>query len=308
MNRLNIEIVKQAISEIRAAGMYPSFKAILKHIGFGSYSTLTKLKAQYPSVFDTQNALDSDTLNTQANTENTTQANTHTTDNYTLNTLLTTAINTHFNALEQRFEQKFVQLKSELLDTIKKNDFDVNNSTPELVQENQDLHQQIRSIETDYRKLEDEYKSALHQLDDLDDLLLKNKQQAEIIERLQADVIRLEEAKRESESRSKGAEQARLDAVKEVVKLASENTELRSKLEPVGTTEPEQNEPEKKPEIKFTLDEAQERFFELRKEFPDKKQKEYLRILDSEGYTNTEGNSVGAYNLNRWCKAHNKSL
>jgi len=270
MNRLNIEIVKQAISEIRATGMYPSFKAILKHIGFGSYSTLTKLKAQYPSVFDTQNALDSDTLNTQANTENTTQANTHTTDNYTL---LTTAINTHFNALEQRFEQKFEQLKSELLDTIKKNDFDVNNSTPELVQENQDLHQQI-------------------------------KQQAETIEQLKADVIRLEEAKQVSESRSKEAEQARMDAVKEVVKFASENTELRSKLEPVGTTEPEQNdsknEPEKKPEIKFTLKKAKARFFELCSKFPDKKQSDLIIILNSEGYKNNKGKQLVPSTVSRW--------
>jgi len=50
MNRLNIETVKTAIAEIRATGAYPSFKLILAHSG--SYSTLTKLKAEYPSESD----------------------------------------------------------------------------------------------------------------------------------------------------------------------------------------------------------------------------------------------------------------
>ena len=287
---LNKKVLEQAIADIKAAGNKPTIERIRKITG-GSPKTIIAIKRL---------------LNDNEH-DNVLSSNDNKHDNKNDNAL---SLHDIKKLIDTSINQKFEQLKSELLDTIKKNDFDVNNSTPELVQENQDLHQQIKSIETDYRKLEDEYRTALDKLDELDDLLLQNKQQAETIEQLKADVIRLEEAKKESESRSKEAEQARMDAVKEVVKLASENTELRRKLEhenePAGSTEPETKsliiEPENKPEIKFTLGEAKARFFELRKDFPEKKQKEYLRILDSEGYTNTEGNSVGAYNLNRWEK------
>ncbi len=101
-----------------------------------------------------------------------------------------------------------------------------------------------------------------------------------------------------------------MDAVKEVIKLASENTELRSKLEtePVCTTNTEpyssKSEPtkpeENEPEPKFTLKEVKARFFELCKQFPDKKQSEYLSILDSEGYKNSVGNKIGPSNISRW--------
>ena len=282
---LNKEIVEQAIADIKAAGNKPTIERIRKITG-GSPKTIIAIKRL---IDDNEH-------------DNVLSSNDNEYDNKNDNAL---SLHDIKKLIDTSINQKFEQLKSELLDTIKKNEFDVN-STQELVQENQDLHQQIRSIETDYRKLENEYRSALNQLDELDDLLLQNKQQAETIEQLKADVIRLEEAKQVSESRSKEAEQARMDAVKEVVKIASENTELRSKLEAVGTTEPEQNdsknEPEKKPEIKFTLGEAKARFFELRKEFPDKKQAELLKILDEEGYRNSVGKKISPSNISRWEK------
>ncbi len=53
MNRLNIEIVKQAVDQLKAKGIKPTNKAIVEQIGYGSFSTLTQLRKQYPSVFDT---------------------------------------------------------------------------------------------------------------------------------------------------------------------------------------------------------------------------------------------------------------
>jgi len=139
MNKLNIEIVKKAISEIRSTGAYPSFKAILKHVGYGSYSTLTKLKAQYPSVFDTQ-------ATTVVNTVVNTVDNTPTTD---IDTLINTKINTHFNALEQRFEQ----LKSELLTELKKNSSSELNKVKSLQQQIATLKAQNTQLKTTNDKL-----------------------------------------------------------------------------------------------------------------------------------------------------------
>jgi len=278
---LNKEIVEQAIACIQAADDKPTIERIRKITG-GSPKTIIAIKRLIDDN-EHDNALSSNDIKA---------------------------------LIDTRIKQQFEQLKSELLDMIKKNDFDVNNSTPDLVQENQVLHQQIKSIKTENIELSKqlEKQGGLIQklTTDKNQLVLKNKNKFEIIERLQADIKRLEEAKEVSEARSKEAEQARLEAVKKIEKIASENTELRSNLEAISatetepnssiidTTEFEQNDSKIEPEIKFTLDEAHERFLELRKEFPGKKQKEYLRILDSEGYTNSVGKSVGAYNLNRW--------
>ena len=261
---LNKEIVEQAIADVKAAGDKPTIERIRKITG-GSPKTIIAIKRLIDDN-EHNNALSSN----DNEHDNALSSNDNKHDNDYHNTLSSNDIK---KLIDTSINQKLEQLKSELLDTIKKNDFDVNNSTPELVQENQDLHQQI-------------------------------KQQAETIEQLKADVIRLEEAKQVSESRSKEAEQARMDAVKEVVKFASENTELRSKLEPVGTTEPEQNdsknEPEKKPEIKFTLKKAKARFFELCSKFPDKKQSDLIIILNSEGYKNNKGKQLVPSTVSRW--------
>lgn len=313
MNRLNIEIVQTAIAEIRLTGVYPSFKAILKHVGYGSYSTLTKLKAQYPSVFNTPDATVAATQSDTLDTEPTTAVNTQHTDIDTLHTLINTEINTHFDALEQRFEQRFELLKSELLSELKKSSLDsvssdkMNQTIVALKTENIELLNQLEKQASLIQKL----------TTDNNQLVLKNRNKFETIEQLQADIQRLEEAKTEAFERSKNAEIERDEALNEVIKMASENTELRSKLaisateiesksEPVDTTEPEQNdskiEPENKPEIKFTLDEAHERFDELRDQFPSKTQTEYLRMLDAEGYKNSVGKKISPSNISRWSK------
>jgi len=73
MNRLNIEIVKQAISELKTKGIKPTNKAIIEHVGYGSFSTLTKLRQQYPRVFDTPIV---QCINTDNSTTNTFQSST----------------------------------------------------------------------------------------------------------------------------------------------------------------------------------------------------------------------------------------
>ena len=89
-------------------------------------------------------------------------------------------------------KQQFKQLKKDLLAEIKKNDFDVNNPSVELVQEKQELIDNIEWLKDDYQQLENEHKSALNKLDYSDNLLLKKQQE---IEHLQADIKRLKEAK-----------------------------------------------------------------------------------------------------------------
>jgi HSP90 family molecular chaperone len=182
------------------------------------------------------------------------------------------------------------------------------------------MNQTIVALKTENIELSnqlDKQASLIQKLTtDKNQLVLKNKNKFETIERLQADVKRLEEAKEANQVRSKEAEKARAEAVKEVIKLASENTELRSKLEaesepvstteneqktePVDTTEPEQNDSKKEPKNKFTLDKAHERFIELKNKFPDKKQSELIRILDSEGYKNSKGKRLVPSTISRW--------
>ena len=178
--------------------------------------------------------------------------------------------------------------------------------------EEQELIDNIERLKDDYQRLENEHKIALHNLDESDDFILKQQQE---IEQLPADIKRLGEAKPSSFERSKKAEEERDEALAEVVKLASENTDLRSKLEPIvttklepqsepaGLTEPEQNDSKNEPEIKFTLDEAHARFLELRKEYPGKKQAELLKMLDAEGYKNSVGKKISPSNLSRWKNA-----
>ncbi|TGO02075.1 hypothetical protein PN36_31030 [Candidatus Thiomargarita nelsonii] len=49
MARLNIEIVQQAIADIIQDNEYPSNERIIERLGYGSKSTLTKLRAKYPN-------------------------------------------------------------------------------------------------------------------------------------------------------------------------------------------------------------------------------------------------------------------
>lgn len=49
--RLNIEVVRQAINELTAQGQKPTNQNIVSHLGYGSYSTLTILRKEYPDVF-----------------------------------------------------------------------------------------------------------------------------------------------------------------------------------------------------------------------------------------------------------------
>ena len=291
---LNKEIVEQAIADIKAAGNKPTIERIRKITG-GSPKTIIAIKRL---INDSEHDSNNDNIPIQNDSKH---------DSKHDNALSLDDINILINT-------RIEQIKNELLSELKKSNFDSVSS--------EQMNQTIVALKTENIELSNqlEKQAGLVQklTTDNNQLVLKNQNKFETIERLQADIKRLEETNSISTTRSTEAEKERNEALKEVVTLASENTELRRKLEavsateiepqsePIDTTEPEQNdsknEPENKPEIKFTLDEAQERFFELRKKFPSKKQKEYLKILDSEGYTNTEGNSVGAYNLNRWEK------
>jgi hypothetical protein len=90
--------------------------------------------------------------------------------------------------------------------------------------------------------------------------------------------------------------------------MASENTELRSKLEAVSATEIEQkpatkvdqNESETTPKTEIKLRKAKARFFELCDKFPDQKQSELIIILNSEGYKNNKGKLLVPSTISRW--------
>ena len=314
MNRLTIEIVSQAISEIRAKGEYPSFKAILKHVGYGSYSTLTKLKAKYPSVFktpvattlDTSNTTVIDTLNTATDTSNTTVID-------TLNTQITTALNTHFAALEQRLEQRFeqrlAQFKNELLAELKKNDCTSETEVEKLKRQievletqnqqlkaaNEKLTQRVETLQAanerkeklieqghdSFKGLSKEYESILSKNKQLEKQLELKHQQ---VEQLKADLERLNLTEQELKI-----------ALENVDKLAAENEALRSSLKPskVATQI-------KTTESKSTVEQGHDRFIQLRHQYPNATQTELARILDNEGYKSSTGKSFSKSVINRW--------
>lgn len=67
MARLTIEVVRQAINQLRTQGKNPTNQNIVNCIGYGSFSTLTKLRKLYPDVF----GLTSSSQNTLSTVQNT---------------------------------------------------------------------------------------------------------------------------------------------------------------------------------------------------------------------------------------------
>ncbi len=289
---LNKEIVEQAITNIQATGDKPTIERIRKITG-GSPKTIIAIKRLI------------DDSGHDSNNDNMPIPNDSKHDNILSSHDIEMIIDTRIN-------QQFEQLKNELLSELKKSSLDSVSSDQ--------LNQTIVALKTENIELSTQLEKQAGLIQKLttdnNQLVLKNRSKFETIEQLQADIKRLEEAKEVTDERIKEAEKERDEALNEVVTLASENTELRSKLEAVSATklEPEKkqisptepgqndskNEHENEPKNKFTLLEAHERFDELRDQLPGKTQTEYLQILDSEGYTNSVGKSVGAYNLNRW--------
>jgi len=307
---LSKEIVEQAIATIKTAGDKPTIERIRKITG-GSPKTIIAIKRLiYHSEHDNNN-------------DNIPIPNDSKHDNILSSHDIKILIDTRIN-------QQFELLKSELLSELKKSSFDsvssdqINQTIVALKTENVELSNQL-----------DKQAGLIQKLTtDKNQLVLKNKNKFETIERLQAEIKGLEEAKLSSYKRITEVEKERDEALVEVTKFASENTELRSefekntalkkkanssinefetepKNEPISPTEPEsnesKNEPENEPEIKFTLDEAHERFLELRKEFPGKKQAELLNMLDAEGYKNSVGKKISPSNLSRWKNADKKA-
>jgi len=70
MSRLNVDVVKQAIADLQQQGIKPTNANIVKFLGYGSFSTLAKIRKTHPLLFyPQQNTADNikdtnDTLNT----------------------------------------------------------------------------------------------------------------------------------------------------------------------------------------------------------------------------------------------------
>jgi len=120
-----------------------------------------------------------------------------------------------------------------------------------------------------------------------------NKERADnqaAIEQLKADIEQLKaQLDKERSDHKKVIEQIKADieqlkkaAFDHVDKLASENSKLK------GITKVK----------KLSL--AHKRFIELYNQSPDKRPSEYLKILDEEGYSNKNNNSVGSHSISRW--------
>lgn len=91
MARLNIEVVRQAINELTAQGIKPTNPNIVKHIGYGSYSTLTILRKEYPDVFGVSQK--------RTNTSNTVHNMVH-------NTVTDSMIHSVWQRIEPRIDDK----------------------------------------------------------------------------------------------------------------------------------------------------------------------------------------------------------
>jgi len=81
-------------------------------------------------------------------------------------------------------------------------------------------------------------------------------------------------------------------ALSNVDSLAADNEALRSSLEPVKSTEPKSD--------RFTVEQGHDRFIELRDQYPEKRQTELARILDSEGYKSSKDKPFSTSVISRW--------
>jgi len=240
MNRLNIEIVKKAITEIRATGEYPSFKAILAHVGYGSYSTLTKLKAQYPNIFDHTIVATVDTDHTPYDT---------------VNPLNTTQSDTRIDILERQLQQVLkrlymptdstqlktpnAQLKRELLKTQN----ELSNSLSELelerrknivLQEKLEANKEgIEDLETNVKQLEVNLKQSFEKEKASSERL---SEVVDELESLQAQLERLKKKRLELEETLEEANEQKKDYKDSYFRLIKENARLKDGLWPSEDT------------------------------------------------------------------------
>lgn len=323
MARLNIEVVQQAIVKLVQANEHPSNERIINQLGYGSKSTLTKLRAKYPTVFDgTVDGIVNADRNTDSSTDN--GAARFTTIETKLNLVLDRL--DHQNSEGQATRQMELEKENHQLKLDLKAQKEMTRLTTKSAAHSRT---EVESLETKNNQLKREILSckneAAKEVEDVLMLRSKNEKmtrkinnQSETIVELNNDIRRLKEANEGSERRTTEAKNEREKASKiasdyEAALERIKHLEKNENLEPVKPAGPVQLVglvqmvgPEvSEPEIKFTLDEAHERFDDLCEQYPEKKQSELVDILDSEGYKNSLGKEFTPSTISRW---YNKVL
>jgi len=273
---LSKEIVEQAIIDIKAAGDKPTIERIRKITG-GSPKTIIEIKRLI-------NDSESDSNNDNKLSLNDNEHNSSYGSRLSLND-----IDNHIN---HQLEQRFEQVKTELLSEFKKNSSSESNEVEK-------LQQQIATLETQNKQLKRDLLAVKNEVsNDLDELKLKRKQ----VEKFKADNADLNQQVERLQADYDKQEKELKVALDTVDSLASENVELRSSLESVEPNQPEPQvepvdttEPEKELVINPT---TKERCFELFEY--GHRQKDILKILDSEGLKNAAGKKIGGGTVSKW--------
>lgn len=196
MARLNIEVVTQAINELTAQGIKPTNPNIVKHLGYGSYSTLTILRKEYPDVFGVSQK--------RTNTANTVQ-------NTVQNTVTDSMIHSVWQRIEPRIDDKIQTVLNTKYST----------TTPD--------SKAISDFESKIKALESENETLKARLDDKEgDDVARINEQDKLVQSLKSKNSKLQSQVEQLQAQIE-------DSQKEAQPLLERNADLESKLEIIQT-------------------------------------------------------------------------
>jgi len=233
MARLNIEVVQQAIADIRQDNEYPSNERIIERLGYGSKSTLTKLRAKYPSVFDGTNI---GTVSTSNGTHN---INSGTTISVPIQSQGTES-STRFDALETQLKLVLEHLdkttNSEATPTTQFEALETQNAQlkRDLLKAQNELDNASSKLDLNRRQLEKRDNEIDSKQQHIETLETENNELKQQFDRLQADSERQQSDLKETLDKVEKLENELKVATESVDSLAVDNEALRDrKTEPV---------------------------------------------------------------------------